>query len=254
MVVRYQGTGARDFPYVAVLRAGKYRSLDDEITDEDMLVEQFIRDSEPPAHDEWGWPEKIREHYQAGWGVAFNEFKQEQRSILNRLLRKILEGGSGVPEGLARKLRGGTGIGNRVRPTTFKLLDFLCSFDLSEDPGIVEAEFRITRVQGEGAPRNWQSIVALEVIGEQGNSRIPILVAEVEGSPELSVSPIGSGPEVFEYLVEVPATVSSFVVNVTGGLGSFSPVIRHRLRVDGLHRSKQVGPVGTASQLVGVEQ
>ena len=254
MVVKYENTGARDFPYVAVLRAGKYRSVDNEITNEDMLVEQFIRDSEPPAHDKWGWPEKIRENYQPGWGVAFKEFMQEQRSILNSLLKKVLEGGSGVPEGLARKLRGGTGIGDRVRSTTFKLSEFQCSFDLSEDPGVVEASFLISRVQGEGASRDWQSVVALEVVGEQGNSRIPIWLAEVEGSPDLRISPIGSGPEITEYLVECPAAVSSFRVNLTGGLGSFSPVIRHRLRVDGLHRTQQVESQEKAAELVGAEQ
>lgn len=73
--------GAR--PFFAVLLAGDAGGTDPS----NQYVEQFLRASEPPAHDKWAFTDDLREMYERGAKTRLEEFLGAR---LNEALRKVL--------------------------------------------------------------------------------------------------------------------------------------------------------------------
>jgi hypothetical protein len=63
VVANHEYVSGACFDHVGVVRAGRFRDLDGQSSEDDEGVEQFLRDSEPPAHDSWQFSDKIRNMY-----------------------------------------------------------------------------------------------------------------------------------------------------------------------------------------------
>lgn len=91
--------GAR--PFHAVLLAG-------EAVDRDAhhgAVEQFLRLSEPPAHDRWAFNEEVREKYKAGSKGRLDEFHRGIIEALRDAVRPVATGEDEGPDELKRLLQ-----------------------------------------------------------------------------------------------------------------------------------------------------
>ena len=246
MVVRYKNQGGLDYPYVAVLRGGLYRTSVAEIDIEDRRIEVFLRDSEPPAHNVWGWDRKIKYNYKPGWKKAFVDLHAEVASKIRELIKRKLEGDSESPDGLAKLLNGGGSAGNPTSPT-FKFIDSGYSFDLSTSPSTASATVKVQRSKARGDAKAWVSNLVFEAKGEQGNLRLPILNLVLKQGKSVTIHPLSVGGTTHEYEVRVPAGTDAFTVDLTGSLEPISEVVRPRVRVQVDHRSRQatgeiVGP------------
>lgn len=91
--------GAR--PFHAVLLAG-------EAVDSDthhLAVEQFLRLSEPPAHDRWVFNEELREKYRPGSRARLQEFEHSITEALREAIKPVASGKDDGPEELKRLLQ-----------------------------------------------------------------------------------------------------------------------------------------------------
>lgn len=139
MVVRYWDRnklvhGNRNFHAVAL--GGRARSWtgDDETSEDDNKVEQFLKDAEPPTHDDWMQTDATREDYKQGTKRAIDDLKVEIQERISDWIGPNLERGAKGPKLL----------GNR----------FPISNDGSQEPSggpsNVTGNVHITRVPEEG--------------------------------------------------------------------------------------------------------
>lgn len=102
--------GAR--PFIAVLLAGEASGSDSP----NKYIEQFLRASEPPAHDKWAYTDDLREMYERGAKARLEEFLGRN---VNEALRKVLrvpdKSESDGPAELKRLLNLGGGPGGEAR-------------------------------------------------------------------------------------------------------------------------------------------
>lgn len=115
--------GAR--PFIGVLLAG-------EATGSDMVkkyLEQFLRASEPPAHDKWAYTDDLREMYERGTKTRLEEFLGQR---INDALRKVLrvpdKSDSDGPADLKRLLNLGGGPGGEARDALAMLRNVRAKF------------------------------------------------------------------------------------------------------------------------------
>jgi hypothetical protein len=238
MVVRYLNQSGFDFPYVAVMKGGNFRVPVDELSENDRNVEVFLRDSEPPAHNFWGWPGKIRVNYQIGWRVAFTNMRADLSKTLRSLLKRKIEGNSDIPEGLAKLLNGGRSGGTNNGPT-YKIVSPAYQFLLQGERATVNSTFKVVRNKSKSEAKDWTSIVRIEAKGEQGDSRLPLLDIKVEPRTGVGIEPVVVDAIVLEYRLLVPAAIDSVSVSLVGSLESFSAIIRTKLRVEATQSSQQ---------------
>ncbi len=104
MVVRYWSrssilVGAR--PFHAVLLAGEAAAA----SAENLWAEQFLRISEPPAHDRWEFNDDLREKYQRGAGARIHEFWGAITEELRKLIRPKEKAEEDGPDALRRLLQ-----------------------------------------------------------------------------------------------------------------------------------------------------
>jgi len=112
MVTQYQKkdgilVGAR--PFYALLLAGEAA----ELSTESAFVEQFLRASEPPAHDRWTFTDDLREIYERGAKKKLEAFlRDDLPAALKRVLRIPARNASDGPDELKKLLHlGGRGTG-----------------------------------------------------------------------------------------------------------------------------------------------
>jgi len=102
--------GAR--PFIGVLLAGDASGL----APTQKHIEQFLRASEPPAHDKWGYTDDLREMYERGAKTRLEDFLGPR---INEALRKILriadKSDSDGPTDLKRLLNLGGGPSGEAR-------------------------------------------------------------------------------------------------------------------------------------------
>lgn len=237
MVVRYVHQSGTDYPYVAVLRGGMYREPVDVNNANDRKIEIFLRDSEPPAHNRWGWERKVKSNYKQGWKKAFTDLHAEVAGTIRQLLKRKLVGDSELPDGLAKLLNGGSSGGLTSGPT-FKFSENGYVFDLAASPATVTATIKVNRSKVKDESKAWISNVMLEAKGEQGDQRLPILDVVLNEGKGVSVHPVTTAGTTLEYQIRVPVGTDRFSIKIVASLETISPVVRPRVRVQANHRSR----------------
>jgi RNA polymerase primary sigma factor len=102
--------GAR--PFYGVLLAGEAAGSDPA----NQYIEQFLRASEPPAHDKWFYSDDLREMYDRGAKTRLEEFLgQKVNEALRRILRVPSKSESDGPAELKRLLNLGGGPGGEAK-------------------------------------------------------------------------------------------------------------------------------------------
>ena len=226
----YVGTGC--FDHVGVVRTGRYRTSDAVVSQDDEGVEQFLRDSEPPAHDSWQFVDKIRENYEKPYAKVAEDMFRGVASGLGRILRKVLKGDKDRPDGLAELLKGQP-VGAPPPPPPPKSFHFKsemeCSFDLGKK--VVTCTATVRRIGPARLVRTpWTATLGLEANGEQGNSSLHHISAVVtEGLP---VDFNGPAMNVESCTVAVPANQDSFEITMKVSLSSVTDAVLARLRLN----------------------
>lgn len=218
------------FDHVGVVRAGRLRDIDGVVTQDDECIEQFLRDSEPPAHDEWQFHDKVKNAYNTPWrNVASNMFS-DIGGKASKLLRVVLQGSEDRPAGLA-KLLAGRPVGDPdivERGFRFRSKMDSCEFDIPNRTARCTVSVR--RVGGtrrESSP--WTATVGVEAAGEQGDESLHHLSATV--TEDFPAVPNGTSSSVRSFTVSVPADKDKFVLVLDVSLSSLSDAVIRHLRL-----------------------
>lgn len=152
MVVKYRsfrqlGLSAR--PYHAFLATG----LANGESENDKALEYFLRDSEPPEHDDWKSTRKLKNHYVPGYKTALDKIDSKVRDILIDLITKAPDsGGTQGPSRLRKKFPIGNQGGGDSPATSAVTIDELAAF-VEEDELFIEGAIRIRS----RSPGVWES-------------------------------------------------------------------------------------------------
>lgn len=108
MVVRYWDRsklvhGNRNFHAVAVGGEARSWTGDDGTSKDDDKVEQFLKDAEPPTHDDWIQTDATREDYKQGTKRAIDDMKVEIQESISDWIGPNLERGTKGPELLGNR-------------------------------------------------------------------------------------------------------------------------------------------------------
>ena len=161
MVVQYSKYLPDSFPdYVGVLHVGRANGD----TEGHKKVENFFRDAEPPAHDNWKPTKKLTDNYKgSGATQALESLKRNMAEAAKKLLGISNVVGEKVPKKLAELLAGRRkGREKNKRTETFHT-------NISEvkwiDEGSISAKATLKRMKGEKA---WVAKVGLSLVNESG--------------------------------------------------------------------------------------
>lgn len=89
--------------FQAVLIAGEARNPEDP-SDAEINMEHFLKNAEPPAHDDWKRTQKLKENYQKGFKKTVErELRNEIKDALEEVVIPEVEDGERGPEKLATK-------------------------------------------------------------------------------------------------------------------------------------------------------
>jgi hypothetical protein len=230
VVANHEYVSGACFDHVGVVRAGRFRDLDGQSSENDEGIEQFLRDSEPPAHDSWQFSDKIRNMYKP-YGIVVPNMYADISSKARRILRAVLKGDKDRPDGLASLLVGQPTSADIVPPPLkgFQYRSTMkCTFDLSKR--VARCIVTVKRVGNAKAVRTaWQATVGIEGVGEQGDSTLHHLAASVR--EEFPVNPNGTAMNVKSYTVTAPAEADEFEIELLVSLATLSDAIIKRLRL-----------------------
>ena len=163
MVVQYasRGISASVPDFVGVLQVGTYRGD----TDGDRALEALVRDSEPPAHNEWqSNARKLADNYQ-GAQRALSDFLSEVWHSVNSALG-ARNNSSEAPKKLAELLSGKRKAGTKSGGRTEQYQMIGPVIDRSNPDSIV-ATMTLKRNRGSGP---WHAKVGVALIDETGSN------------------------------------------------------------------------------------
>lgn len=148
-------------PFHAVLLCGKARYPGD--TPEDEALELFLRDSEPPEHNDWTTTENLKDNYNRGYKKALDMLFAEVRKILRQKVSISDIKGSEGPSLLMRKFPlGPVGGGKSKQPFHYRNL----TASLNKNG---EWAFKGRVICSETADSGWKSKIDLQFSAESGN-------------------------------------------------------------------------------------
>jgi hypothetical protein len=226
------------FDHVGVVRAGWFRDIDANVSTDDERVEKFLRDSEPPAHDNWKLLDKVRNAYATPYKNVVNNMYSDVSTKARKLLRAVLKGDKDRPDGLAKILAGRPEAGSVPPPPRgFHYRSSMeCKFDLATKQ--VECIVNVRRVGSTKVKRvPWTATVGVVAVGDQFDVQLHHVSGKVtEGFPS---TPNGTALEVGTYSVSVPANKDSFKIVLQVALGSLSETVIRRLRLDHTLNAKE---------------
>ncbi|MEP0923395.1 hypothetical protein [Leptolyngbya sp. ST-U4] len=103
MVVEYRSPSRRlsGVPFCGVLRAGSARGD----SDADYALEKFLKDAEPPSHDQWKATERIQEEYRKGSKSRLDRLWKDLDEAVIELCGQEVRPNAEAPEALARLFR-----------------------------------------------------------------------------------------------------------------------------------------------------
>jgi hypothetical protein len=245
IVENYEHVHGNRSDHIGVVRAGIFRPLDQSIAPDfsDECVEQFLRDSEPPAHDKWTYKDKISSAYKTPWKQVVPNMFNEIETQAKKLLRAVYHGTQDRPDGLADKLRisghnrGKGGKGTTTNEIAFRTKMIDVQWNLKTQQAICNLEIsRMRSSKTTALPKDWQSSIKIIAVGEQGNETLHLLAA-VSSDP-IDMVPNGSSMMVDSYTILVPNHVDKYKISVTASLKQLTPAVINRLRIDPLTTNK----------------
>ncbi|KIG19266.1 hypothetical protein DB30_03822 [Enhygromyxa salina] len=202
MVVAYRDlagmSGLR--PFHAILACGRGRDPSDP-THEDLAIERFLRDAEPPGHDSWHATPAVKDMWTRGYGQVFSRLWDGVGAALRELLAPVAAAGVQGPERLRKRFAlGRTGRSASKGPSAFHFREFQAQLDgdIWRFAGTIEPDL--------GA-RPWRATLCLHHVGEDGAPVGELAIATLHTEPELPVDLHGGNAE-----VEVPLGVLSLAV------------------------------------------
>ncbi len=198
MVVKYWNRSALAQgmrPFHAILAAGLGRNPRSP-TEADAEVESFLRDAEPPGHDDWISTAALKESWKPGYAKALGQLKDRVATELRELLAPRPSYGARGPERLQRRFPVGKRGSGRTEPVAFRFSDFNASFDGMRwrFAGTVRAEQR--------GKRPWQTVVSLRELGDGGAELGAVDISSIEVVP-----------------TDARATIEQGVVHIDAGTG-----------------------------------
>jgi hypothetical protein len=232
--------------HVGVVRAGLFRSNSDDVLEYDKYVEQFLRDSEPPAHDKWTFTDKISSSYKTPWKEVVNNTYDRIGESAKRLLKAVLKGEQDRPNGLADLLaikgggggRGGGGGGGGVVGAQFSSHVVEVEWDFVANQAICHV--LVKRKKGakkSGVIKDWTTEIHVEALGEQGNVILHLLKASCDNG--LAAQPVGSAMNTTSYTVSIPSNIDNYNIYLTASLNQLSDVVAKRVRIDAIASSRE---------------
>ena len=222
--------------HVGVIRAGTFRQTDrSAITEEDKMVEQFLRDSEPPMHNHWKFWEKISSNYKRGWRTSVENAFAVVTANARKMLKPVLQGVNERPKGLADKLRirkgNETGPDGGTRGVQVKSHMEHVKFDLKAKKA--SCQVRIKRTGQDSAVllgQPWTTVAGVRAIGESGDEKLHLLgmiLSETAGE----AVPKGTVNKVQQYEITMPSHINEYVVDITVSLANVSEAVLERIRI-----------------------
>ena len=131
MVVKYwdrSGLAQGMRPFHAIVVAGLAR--DPQAPSEaDKEVERFLRDAEPPGHDEWMSTAALKDAWKPGYAKALEQLKDRITRELRELLVPKPSHGSRGPERLQKRFPIGRRGTSEGEPSAFRFADLGASFN-----------------------------------------------------------------------------------------------------------------------------
>ena len=166
-------------PFHAILACGEAREPG-EVTEADKELERFLRDAEPPGHDDWDSTPALKENWKRGYKKALELLKAQVTQALRELLTPKPSHGSRGPERLQKRFPIGRRGPSEPTDSAFRFSDLRAVFDGTRWD--FTAAVRPVQRTNEG----WIATVSLREIGDSGVrlELIPIaeLAVETEGA------------------------------------------------------------------------
>jgi hypothetical protein len=188
MVVDYRTPSrkATVAPFCGVLKAGNARGS----SSEDQALEEFLRDAEPPSHDQWKATERIKEEYKRGARSRLDQLWKDLDEAVIELCGHDIQTDAAAPESLLRLFskeqnQNGTGAKQKKKDETFQLSEL----EAFLEDGIWRFSGRIVRSGTQKSP--WSFTLRLRLDGETGDGE-NLLIDSLEAKGTTSVE-VGSG-------------------------------------------------------------
>lgn len=222
--------------HVGVIRAGTFRQgARSEITEEDKMVEQFLRDSEPPMHNNWKFWEKISTNYKRGARSSVEKSFAAITVNARKLLKPVLQGVNERPKGLADKLRirkgTDTGPDGGKRGVQVKSQMESVIFDLKSKDATCRVRIKRTgQVPSALVGKPWTAVAGISAIGESGDEKLHLLGLKLSET-EVEAVPKGTVNNVQQYEITMPDHISEYVVDFAVSLANVSDAVLERIRV-----------------------
>jgi hypothetical protein len=222
--------------HVGVIRAGEFRQADrSQVTEDDKMVERFLRDSEPPMHNHWRFWEKISSNYKRGAKSSVENAFAAVTGNARKLLKPVLQGVNERPKGLADKLRvrKGTGKveGGGKRGVQVKSHMESVKFDLKAKNATCRVRIKRTgQVPSALIGKPWTAVAGISAIGESGDEKLHLLGLKLSET-EVGAVPKGTVSEVLQYEITMPDHISEYVADFVVSLVNVSDAVLERIRV-----------------------
>lgn len=182
MVVEYRSPGKKlgGVPFCGVLRAGTARG----VSDADYALEKFLKDAEPPSHDQWKATERIQEEYKKGSKSRLDKLWRDLDDAVIELCGQEIRPDAEAPESLARLFRKDNtqSNGKSLNQNDQKLQ--LTGLDAFFDAGVWRFSGRVTQPGTLKKPWSFSLMVRLD--GETGEGE-KLLINHLQTTGESSV-------------------------------------------------------------------
>jgi hypothetical protein len=237
VVENFEYVSGACFDHVGVVRAGRFRDIDANVSIDDERVEQFLRDSEPPAHDNWKLLDKVRNAYATPYKNVVGNMYSDVSTKARKLLRAVLKGDKDRPDGLAKLLVGKPiGIDPPTGDPKYRS-QMSCNFDITaKRVSCVISVKRLGAAKQKRLP--WIAKVGVVAVGDQFSPHLHHVSAIVAQSFPTVAN--GTALDVGTYSVSVPADKDTFDITLQVALGSLSETVIRRLRLDHTLNVKEI--------------
>jgi len=168
-------------PFCGVLKAGNARGS----SSEDNALERFLRDAEPPSHDQWKATERIKEEYKRGAKSRLDQLWKDLDEAVIELCGHEIQTDVAAPESLLRLFskeqnQNGKGTTQKKKDETFQLSEL----DAFLESGIWYFSGKLIRSSSEKTP--WRFSLRLRLDGETGDGE-NLLIDNFEAKGATSV-------------------------------------------------------------------
>jgi hypothetical protein len=181
MVVEYRSTPRRisGVPFFGVLLAGNARSF----SEADNALEEFLKDAEPPSHDQWKATERIQEEYRKGSRSRLDRLWRDLDEAVVELCGQEIRSDVEAPEALARLFRRDTTqIGKSQKQDDQKLQ--LTGLNAFFDKGVWRFSGRVIQTGIFNKPWSFSLLIRLDSEAGEGEK---LLLGTLQASGEATV-------------------------------------------------------------------